>query len=150
MGGLSKMTDKPIRVLFLCTGNSCRSQMAEALLRQIGGERFDVHSAGFIPSGVHPLTIRALAEIGIDAESQRSKHWNIYLDEPPFDCVITVCDHAAQICPIFPGEGHRIHWSLEDPVGAVGTEEERMTVFRRIRDQIAERVAQFVHATTGR
>jgi len=144
------MTEEPIRVLFLCTGNSCRSQMAEALLRQRGGERFDVHSAGCIPSGVHPLTIQALAEMGIDAESQCSKHWNVYLHEPPFDYVITVCDYAAQICPTFPGEGRRLHWSFEDPVAVPGSEPERMRAFCRVRDQIGERIQQFVDTITSR
>jgi len=143
------MADEPIRVLFLCVGNSCRSQMAEALLRQIGGHRFDVHSAGSIAVGVHPMTIRALAEIGMDASGQRSKHWEVYLDAPPFDYVIAVCDPTDQNCPIVPGKGRHLAWPFEDPVGAVGTDEERMIVFRRVRDRIAQRVKQFVRETTG-
>jgi len=120
------------------------------LLRYVGGERFDVHSAGSIPVGVHPMTIRALAEIGIDARHQRSKHWEIYLDAVPFDYVIAVCDPDAQHCPIMPGAGQRLSWPFEDPFGKPGTEQERMEAFRRVRDQIAERVRQFVCDVTGR
>lgn len=146
----SNVTYKPIRVLFLCVGNSCRSQMAEALLRHLGGERFDVHSAGSIPVGVHPKTIQALAEIGIDAGRQRSKHWSVYLDVPPFDYVIAVCEPESQNCPIAPVVGERLHWPFDDPFGVRGTDEEQMNVFRRVRDQIAERIRQFVHDVTGR
>jgi len=123
--------------------------MAEALLRQVGGENSEAHSAGSIPSGIHPLTIRALAEIGIDAGGQYSKHWEVYLAAPPFDYVITVCDPDEQNCPLMPGKGERLHWPVEDPVGAVGTDEERMALFRRVREEIAGRVRQFIRETTG-
>jgi arsenate reductase len=118
--------------------------MAEALLRHFGGERFDVHSAGSIPSGIHPMTLRALAEVGIDAGHQHSKHWDIYLNEPPFDYVVAVCEPAAQNCPIAPLKGRRLAWPVEDAVGTLGTDEEQMREFRRVRDQVSERVRQFV------
>ena len=136
--------EEPIRVLFLCTGNACRSQMAEALLRHIGGDRFEAYSGGSIAAGVFPLTLRALAEIDIDASQQWSKHWSLYRNGPRFDYVITLCDSAAAECPVFPGEGKRLHWPVEDPASAVGSEEERMAVFRRVRDEIAELVWGFV------
>jgi arsenate reductase len=125
-----------IRILVLCTGNSCRSQMAEALIARAGGERVAVSSAGTHPSVVHPLTIRTLAELGIDWSSARSKSMTEFLDQP-FDLVITVCDDAAEACPLFPGGGRRLHRSFRDPVRAGGTDEERMAVFRVVRDEIA-------------
>lgn len=138
------MEKRPIRVLFICTGNACRSQMAEALLRHIGGDRFEAHSAGYLPSFVFPETIKVLAEIGIDASGQRSKHWDVYRNGPRFDYVITLCDEAAATCSHFPGEGERFHWGVEDPAGAVGSEDERLAVFRRVRDRIAEKIRRFV------
>jgi arsenate reductase len=143
------MNEKPIRVFFVCTGNACRSQMAEALLRRSGGERFDVHSAGMVASGVFPMTIEVLAEIGIDARGQRSKTWEVYRDAPPFDFVVTLCDYAAQFCPAFAGERRRMHWSVHDPAGATGTAEERREVFRRVRDDLARRIGEFVQQTRG-
>ena len=122
--------------------------MAEGLLRHLGGDRFDVHSAGSIPSMVHPLAIRALAEIGIDAGGQRSKHWAVYRDAPPFDYIVAVCAPDEQYCPIMPARGRRLYWPTEDPIGAVGSEEERMAVFRRVRDEIAGRVKRFVQQVT--
>jgi len=142
------MDGKPIRVLFICTGNSCRSQLAEALLRARGDNRYDVHSAGVIPSGVHPLVLQVLSEIGVHAAGQTSKHWNECLEAPPFDFVITLCDFAAQSCPVFPGEGRRLHWPFFDPVGARGTREERLALFRHCRDAVAERIRQFIEETT--
>jgi arsenate reductase len=144
------MSDKPIRVLFLCVGNACRSQMAEAILRHVGGDQFDVHSAGAVPSGVWPMTLRALAEVGIDAGRQRSKHWNVYLDAPPFDYVITLCDPLAHECPVFPGAGQRLHWPFDDPAAAIGSEDEQMAVFRRVRDEIAEQIQRFVRGAKDR
>ncbi|MBI3782873.1 MAG: arsenate reductase ArsC [Deltaproteobacteria bacterium] len=131
------------KVLFLCTGNSCRSQMAEGLLRQLAGERFDVVSAGTEPSTVNPLAIAAMREIGIDISSHRSKSAAEFLREH-FAYVITVCDSANERCPIFPFATKRLHWSLDDPATATGTTAERMPVFRRVRDEIAERVRDFV------
>jgi len=142
------MSEKPIRVLFLCVGNACRSQMAEAILRHEGGERFDAHSAGAIPSGVWPMTLRALAEIGIDASRQQSKHWSVYLEAPPFDYVITLCDPLAHECPVFPGAGRRLHWPFDDPAEAAGSDEEQMAVFRRVRDEIAGQIQRFIRSAT--
>ena len=137
----------PIRVLFVCTGNSARSIMAEALLRQHGGDRFDVHSAGTVPRGVNPLTLRVLEEAGIDPSGARSKSVNEYLDQT-FDYVVTVCDAARQVCPVFPGVHASLHWGYEDPAEAEGTEAERLAVFRKVFIQIGERVRQFATVTT--
>lgn len=136
----------PIRVLFVCTGNSARSIMAEALLRHHGGNRFDVHSAGTVPRGVNPLTMRVLEEAGIDASGARSKSVNEYIDQT-FDYVVTVCDEARQVCPVFPGVHASLHWGYEDPAEAEGTEEERLMVFRKVFIQIGERVRQFATVT---
>jgi arsenate reductase (thioredoxin) len=136
----------PIRVLFVCTGNSARSIMAEALLRHHGGDRFEVHSAGTEPRGVNPLTMRVLREAGIDAGGVRSKSVNEYLGQT-FDYVVTVCDEARQVCPVFPGVHGSLHWGYEDPAEAQGTEEERLEVFKRVFIQIGERVRQFATLT---
>jgi len=129
------------RVLFICTHNSARSQMAEGLLRQLGSERFEVFSAGTEATFVRPLAIKAMAELGIDISKQQSKKLDRYLDEP-FDDVITVCDTAAETCPIFPGAAHRRHWSFEDPSKATGSEDEQLAVYRRVRDEIRSRIEQ--------
>jgi arsenate reductase len=136
----------PIRVLFVCTGNSARSVMAEALLRQHGGDAFEVHSAGTEPKGINPLTLRVLAEAGIDASWARSKSVEEYLGQS-FDYVVTVCDQARHTCPVFPGVHESLHWGYEDPAAAEGTEEERLDVFRRVFIQIGERVRQFATVT---
>ena len=136
----------PIRVLFVCTGNSARSIMAEALLRHHGGDRFEVHSAGTEPKGVNPLTLRILAEAGIDASFAKSKPVNEFLGQP-FDYVVTVCDQARQVCPVFPGVHESLHWGYEDPAEAQGTEEQRLAVFRRVFIQVGERVQQFAVLT---
>ena len=127
------------RVLFLCTHNSARSQMAEGLLRHLAGDRFEAHSAGTEATQVRPLAIRAMDEIGVNISGQESKTLERYLREP-FDHVITVCDDANEACPFFPGAENRLHWSFEDPSRAEGTEEERMAVFRLVRDRIRDRV----------
>jgi arsenate reductase (thioredoxin) len=127
------------RVLFLCTHNSARSQMAEGLLRFLGGEAFEVFSAGTEATFVRPLAIKAMAELGIDISGQQSKTLERYVREP-FDEVITVCDAAAEACPIFPGAVRRRHWSLEDPSKATGTEEEQLAVYRRVRDELRSRI----------
>jgi len=137
------MTEAPIRVLFVCTGNSARSIMAEALLRKHGGSRFDVRSAGTEPKGINPLTLRILAEAGIDASWARSKSVTEYLGQT-FDYVVTVCDRARQVCPVFPGVHESLHWGYEDPAESTGTEEERLAVFRRVFLQMGERINQFV------
>lgn len=125
------------RVLFLCTGNSCRSQMAEGLLRSLAGGRFEVHSAGTRPQGVNPRAVSTMRELGIDIGDQSSDHVDSYLGTG-VDTVITVCDHAAENCPTFPERVRRIHWSFDDPAQATGTEAERMQVFRRVRDEIRD------------
>jgi len=136
----------PIRVLFVCTGNSARSVMAEALLRQHGGGRFEVDSAGTEPKGINPLTLRVLADAGIDASWARSKSVTEF-EGQSFDYVVTVCDQARQSCPVFPGVHESLHWGYEDPAEAVGTEEERLAVFRRVFIQLGERVKQFAIVT---
>jgi arsenate reductase len=137
------MRETPIRVLFVCTGNSARSVMAEALLRQRGGADFEVHSAGTEPRGINPLTLRVLAETGIDASWARSKSVTEFLGQP-FDYVITVCDQARQSCPVFPGVHESLHWGYEDPAAAEGTDEERLAVFRRVLIGLGERIHLFI------
>ena len=132
----------PIRVLFVCTGNAARSIMAEGLLRQAGRDAFEVRSAGTAPKGVHPLTLRVLADAGIDASFARSESIERYLDEP-FDYVITVCDRARQACPVFPGDGESLHWGYDDPAAVEGSDEERLAAFRKVFTQMGERVRQF-------
>jgi arsenate reductase len=123
-----------LRVLILCTGNSARSQMAEGWLRHAAGDRFDVYSAGSDPSGrVHPQAIVAMQEVGIDISHHNSKSMNQFLEQP-FDFIITVCDHAAEVCPYFPGDGQRIHHGFVDPAAAPAEQQEE--VFRQVRDQI--------------
>jgi arsenate reductase len=127
---------KPL-ILILCTGNSCRSHLAEGLLRRALGDDFSVASAGSNPAGyVHPLAIKAMAEIGIDISTHRSKHLTEFL-ECDVETVITVCGNADQACPMFPGQMNRHHWGFDDPAHATGTEEEQMQMFRRVRDEIA-------------
>jgi arsenate reductase len=137
------VTDRPIRVLFVCTGNSARSVLAEALLRHHGGEAFEVHSAGTEPKGINPLTLRVLADAGLDASWARSKSVTEFLGQS-FDYVVTVCDQARQSCPVFPGVHESLHWGYEDPAEAVGPEEERLLVFRRVFTQLGDRIQRFV------
>jgi arsenate reductase len=125
----------------LCTHNSARSQMAEGLLRHLAGDRFGAHSAGTEATHVRPLAVRAMDEVGVDITGQESKTLERYLGEP-FDYVITVCDDANEACPFFPGARNRLHWSFEDPARVEGSEEERLAIFRRVRDEIRERIAQ--------
>lgn len=128
-------------VLFLCTGNSARSQMAEGYLRHVAGERFEALSAGIAPKGLHPLAIEAMQELGIDISGQQSKDVSALLGQRiPY--VVTVCDHAKERCPIFPGSYKQLHWSLEDPAAARGTQDEQLAVFRRVRDQIIAHIEQ--------
>ncbi len=127
------------RVLFVCTHNSARSQMAEGLLRHQAGDRFETASAGTEATRVHPLAIRAMDELGIDIRSHASKTLDRFLAER-WDFVVTVCDRASERCPVFPGGATRLHWSFEDPSAATGDEEQRLAVFRRVRDQIAARL----------
>ena len=123
-------------VLILCTGNSCRSHLAEGILRHLGGDLFTVHSAGSRPAGfVHPKAIEVMREIGIDISGHTSKHLNDFLTSK-VDTVITVCGKADQACPMFPGQVNRYHWGFDDPAHATGTEEEVLNIFRQVRDQI--------------
>ena len=132
---MNTAASKP-RVLILCTGNSCRSHMAEGILRAAAGDILEVHSAGSQPTGrVHPKAIAVLAEIGIDISSHTSKSMNDFLDRD-IDTVITVCGNADQACPVFPGQVHRHHWPFDDPAHATGTEDEILEQFRRVRDEI--------------
>ncbi len=133
----------PIRVLFVCTGNSARSVMAEALLRHHGGAAFEVHSAGTDPKGINPVTLRVMESAGLDTSWTRSKSVSDYLGQH-FDYVITVCDQARQSCPVFPGVHESLHWGYEDPAAAEGTEEERLAVFRRVFIGLDERIHQFI------
>ena len=127
------------RVLFLCTHNSARSQIAEGLLRSLGGNRFEVFSAGTEATRVRPLAARAMHELGIDISGQESKTLDRYLDQP-FDKVITVCDQANESCPVFFGARERLHWSFPDPSQATGTEEEQLATYRQVRDDIRRRI----------
>ncbi len=132
------MSDKK-RILILCTGNSARSQMAEGLLRNMAGDRFEVESAGVAPSAVRPEAIEVMRDIGIDISGHRSKSVDEFVDQL-FDYIITVCDNAKESCPVFPGSAVRLHWSFDDPAAIQGTYEERLAAFRRIRNQIADRL----------
>lgn len=135
----------PHRVLILCTGNCVRSQMAEGLLRQLGGSAYEVHSAGNKPNGyVSPLAIEAMGKIGIDISGQRSKSVAEF-DGQKFDTVITVCDSAAEECPVLPGS-QRIHWSIWDPGNATGSREERLAAFCSARDELATCLLEFIAA----
>jgi arsenate reductase len=132
------------KVLFLCTGNSARSQMAEAFLRAYAGDYFDVYSAGLEPKEINPLTYQVMREIGFDLSGHTSKHLSQYLGKTHFGYVVTVCDRAEQNCPIFPGMGVRLHWSFEDPAAFVGSPEERLNRFRQVRNQIEARISAWL------
>lgn len=134
------------RVLFLCTGNSARSQMAEGWLRHLAGDRSQVASAGTHPAGLNPYAVEAMREIGIDISHHVSERVDTYLGET-FDHVITVCDRAKESCPIFQGSPTQLHWSFEDPATTQGTYEQRLAVFRKIRDQIERQIRQFIAET---
>lgn len=130
------------KVLFLCTGNSCRSQMAEGWLRHYARELVEVFSAGTKPAGLSPTAVSVMREAGVDISGQRSKHLDELIKQD-FGFVITVCDAAREACPVFPGARYQLHWSFEDPAAAAGTEEERLAVFRRVRDEIRAQVQEF-------
>ncbi len=133
------------RVLFLCTGNSARSQMAEAFLRKYAGDRFDVYSAGLEPKGVNPLTVIVMQEAGIDISSHTSKSLDTFLGKMAVNVLITVCDDADQNCPTYwPVVGQRLHWSFPDPAAAQGMQNERLAVFRRVRDQIDQKIRDWL------
>ena len=130
-------------VLFLCTGNSCRSQMAEGWLRHLAGDRYNVFSAGVKPAGLNPDAVRVMKEVGIDISGHRSKNVAEFL-EREFSYVVTVCDSAKESCPLFPGTLRSLHWSLEDPASATGTQEARLKIFRRVRDEIKQHVLKLI------
>ena len=130
------------KVLILCTGNSARSQMAEGLLRHDAGERFEVESAGTKPGQVRPEAIKVMNELGINISSHRSKSVDEFARQD-FDYVLTVCDNAKESCPVYPGHGNRMHHSFEDPAAAKGSEGERLSVYRRVRDQIRDYLRSF-------
>jgi thioredoxin type arsenate reductase len=139
----------PIRVIFVCTGNSARSQIAEALLRRDGGPAFEVVSAGVSPQGVHPMTIRALERVGIDISGARSKSVGEFLGQR-FDYVITVCDRARTTCPVFPGGSVTLHWGVDDPAEATGTDEERQQAFDRALKELGVRIHTFLPLVMNR
>jgi arsenate reductase len=134
------------KVLFLCTGNSARSQMAEGFLRSVAGGCFDVLSAGTDPRGVNPLAVEVMQESGVDISHHRSKDVGEFIQQR-VDWVVTVCDRAKNLCPVFPFAFRKEHWSLEDPAEAGGTKGQRAAVFRRIRDEIEEQVRDFAQRT---
>ena len=140
---------EPVRILVLCTGNSCRSILAEAWFRELGGDRVEVTSAGARPEGqVNPRTIAVLDELGIGHDWARSKSMSTFLDVP-FDHVITVCDDAAEVCPVFPGPAVRTHWSIPDPARARGTDAELREVYRATSEDLRERIEGFLATLDG-
>ncbi len=139
-----KTPEQPMCVLFLCTHNSSRSQMAEGLLRARGGPSFEVWSAGTQPRTVHPLAIRAMRQIEIDISMHQAKGIEAFAALPPMDLVVTVCDEAQEACPYFPNARHQVHWGFPDPSRATGSEEERLAAFCSIRDLIAVKINQFL------
>lgn len=133
------------RVLFLCTGNTARSQMAEAFLRRYAGDRFEAYSAGLEPAEIHPYIYRVMKEIGIDLAGQHSKHVDEYMGKLHFGYTITVCSVAEERCPsVFPGMGQRLHWAFDDPAAFEGSEKEKLEKFREVRDQIDQRIKQWL------
>ncbi len=133
------------RVLFLCTGNSARSQMAEAFLRKYGGDEFEAHSAGLKPAGMNPLTVKVMQEVGVDVSGQHSKGVDVYLGKLLFQHLITVCADADKNCPTtWPGISKREHWAFDDPAAFIGTEAEKLAKFREVRDQIEARVKTWI------
>jgi len=135
---------KKAKVLFLCTGNSACSQMAEAFLRKYAGDEFEAYSAGIRPLGIAPYTIRVMEEIGISLEGHGSKHVDEYIGKIDFDYLIIVCANAEKQCPAFPGAGKRILWDLEDPIMHIGAEEEKLQKFREVRNKIGNRIKEWL------
>ena len=140
---ISHFPVKNVRVLFLCTHNSARSQMAEGILRHLSGGRIEAFSAGSQPTNLHPLAVRAMAKMGIDISNQRSKHLDEFLDQP-FDFIVTVCDRIRESCPTFPGDPERIHWSFIDPAIVEGSEKERYGAFEQVALQLTNRIRYLV------
>jgi len=141
--GETTMSERPIRVLFVCTGNSARSQMAEAMLTAYGHGDFQVFSAGIEPMAVSPYAVQVLGEMGIDWSGARSKSVAEFRNQS-FDYVITVCDRARQACPVFPGEHNSLHWGLEDPADVEGTDEQKLAAFRRTQTELGGRLRPFI------
>jgi len=138
------------KVLFMCTGNSARSQIAEALLRKYAGDRFDVYSAGLEPQGINPYAGKVMEEIGISLEGQYAKHIREYMGKVNFGYLITVCSDAEERCPAtFPGISHRFHWSLEDPAAFAGSDEEKLQKFRDVRDQLDRQIKKWLAEGAG-
>lgn len=137
-----------MRVLVLCTGNSCRSQIAEGFFRHYGGENVEVCSAGTEPKEVNPIAVRVMSEIGVDISMHRSNHVREYVGRS-FDYVITVCDNAARNCPRFPGDGVRLHWPFDDPADANGSEEDVLGEFRRVRNEIGAKIKSWLEEITN-
>lgn len=137
------MMKKPVRIMFLCTGNSCRSQIAEGFARALGGEAFEVYSAGLEPQGLNPQAVEVMREAGIDISRQTSDEIDPHLLDR-MDYAITLCGHAEELCPITPSHVRRLHWPFDDPAKATGSQEEVMREFRRVRDQIQKRIAEFM------
>ena len=136
----------PQRIIILCTGNSCRSQMAQVIWQQLVGDRAQVESAGSAPSGyVHPLAIKALQELKLPTDGLQSKSIEPFINQK-IDLVVSVCDHAQQNCPVLPHVQQQLHWPFDDPAEATGSEEEKMLVFRRVRDEIKQRISEYVQA----
>ena len=139
------------KVLFLCTGNSARSQMAEAFLKKHGGDRYDAYSAGTEPKGINPHTERVMEETGVRLGGQYSKHVKEYMGKMHFAYVITLCDETEKSCPaIFPGVGQRLHWSFEDPAASAGSDDEKLATFREVRDRIERRIKEWLIEQQGK
>ncbi len=136
-----------IKVLFLCTGNSARSQMAEAWLRDLGGDRFSVFSAGLEPHGVNPFTTAVMEETGYDMGDHSSKHLDQFIGAVDFDYLITVCGNADERCPYFPGMGTRLHWPFDDPAAFEGNQDQKLAFFRTVRDQIKAKIQSWLEET---
>jgi len=133
------------KVLFVCSHNSARSQMAHGWLKHLAGDRFEVYSAGVEPGTVNPLAVKAMAEVGVDIADHKAESIRAYLGKLPVYWLIVVCDKAAESCPrVWPGVGERLHWFFEDPSAATGTEEEKLAVFRRVRDEIRQQIEQWL------
>lgn len=138
------MSRSKSRILVLCTGNSCRSQIAEGFFRSLGDKRIEISSAGLTTHGLNPLAVKTMAEIGIDISGQTSDSLEKYL-KLSFDYIITVCDNAAENCPVFSGQARRLHWPFEDPAKAAGPESNQLLVFAKVRDAIGEQIKQFLN-----
>lgn len=137
------MPQTKLRILVLCTGNSCRSQIAEGFFRILGDEKIEISSAGLTTHGLNPLAVKTMSEIDIDISGQTSDSLEKYL-RLSFDYLITVCDKAAENCPVFPGQAKRLHWPFDDPAKATGSESEKLLTFAKVRDAIGEQVKQFL------